>query len=302
VLAQRLTAGTVAGSGSADVAETAGYDPLVPLQLTGDGTPLFCVHPGLGEVLVFVNLAKYLVNERPFYALRARGFGRDESHFGSFAEMVDTYVAAIRRTQPHGPYAVAGYSYGGAVAFEIAKVLEAQGERVAFVGIFNLPPHISGRMNEITFTDGALNLALFLSLIAADDVAELRERLAPLSEEEQLAYLVRQAPPRRLTELDLDLEGFTAWVELAQGMVHLGRRYEPSGTVEQVRVFYCEPLTGAKQDWLDHQLRAWDGYTRRPNRYIEVDGEHYTLMSPEHVQTFQATMRSELRDALGDGR
>src|SRR5882672_9953515 len=46
------------------------YYPVVPLQLTGRKTPLFCVHPGTGDVLGFVNLAKYFVNERPFYALR----------------------------------------------------------------------------------------------------------------------------------------------------------------------------------------------------------------------------------------
>lgn len=289
LLARRLTGG----------AEQAGYDPLVRLQHTGDGVPLFCVHPGLGEVLVFVNLAKYLVNERPFYALRARGFGPGEKPFGSFAEMVDTYATAIRRVQPHGPYAVAGYSYGGAVAFEIAKAIEAQGERVPFVGIFNLPPHISGRMNEITFTDGAINLALFLSLINPDDIGSLRERLVGLSEAEQLAYLIEQAPPRRLAELDLDLPGFAAWVEVAQAMVHLGRDYEPSGTVETARVFYCEPLKGTKEDWLNLQLRPWEDFTRRGSRFIEVGGEHYTLMDPQHVQEFQAVLRRELGDALG---
>src|SRR5439155_497121 len=108
------------------------YDPIVPLQLSGNKTPLFCVHPGVGEVLVFVNLAKYFVNERPFYALRARGFNEGEKYFATFDEMVSTYVSAIRSRQPHGPYAVAGYSYGGAVAFEIAKVLESKGERAAF--------------------------------------------------------------------------------------------------------------------------------------------------------------------------
>ncbi|WP_234334194.1 non-ribosomal peptide synthetase [Streptomyces sp. NRRL B-1347] len=276
-----------------------GYDPLVPLQVTGDGTPLFCVHPGLGEVLVFVNLAKYFTGERPFYALRARGFGQGETHFGSFAEMVSTYVAAIRRTQPSGPYAVAGYSYGGAVAFEIAKQLEAEGDEVDFVGVFNLPPSISGRMNEITFTDGAINLALFLELIGAADVERLTATLRALPEADQLAYLVEQAPRRRLTELDLTVERFTAWVRLAQSMVHLGRTYEPSGSVGQVRVFYCTPLRGTKQEWLDDQLRHWDAFTRGPNQYIEVDGEHYTLMSPQHVQTFQASLRRELARALG---
>ncbi|MER5258761.1 non-ribosomal peptide synthetase [Streptomyces sp. NPDC002855] len=291
-LAGRLTAAQGAGGDGA-------YDPLVPLQVTGDGTPLFCVHPGLGEVLVFVNLAKYFTGERPFYALRARGFGQGESHFTSFDEMVTTYVDAIRRAQPSGPYAVAGYSYGGAVAFEIAKRLEADGDEVKFVGVFNLPPSISGRMNEITFTDGAINLALFLELIAAADIEGLTATLRPLPEADQLAHLVDHAPKRRLIELDLTVERFTTWVHLAQNMVHLGRTYEPSGTVDDVRVFYCTPLKGTKQAWLDGQLRHWDDFTRNPNQYIEVDGEHYTLMSPQHVQTFQATLRHELNRALG---
>ncbi|WP_413812284.1 alpha/beta fold hydrolase [Streptomyces sp. OE57] len=291
-LAGRLTAGQGAGG-------DATYDPLVPLQITGDGTPLFCVHPGLGEVLVFVNLAKYFTGERPFYALRARGFGRGETHFGSFDDMVSTYVEAIRRAQPSGPYAVAGYSYGGAVAFEIAKRLEADGDKVDFVGVFNLPPRISDRMNEITFTDGAINLALFLELIDATDIERLTATLRPLPEADQLAHLIDHAPKRRLTELDLTLERFADWVHLAQSMVHLGRGYEPSGSVGRVKVFYCTPLRGTKEEWLDHQLRHWDEFTRGPNAYIEVDGEHYTLMSPQHVHTFQATLRHELARALG---
>ncbi|MFB6991178.1 alpha/beta fold hydrolase [Streptomyces sp. NPDC056230] len=290
-LAARLASASGAGGDDA-------YDPLVPLQVTGEGIPLFCVHPGLGEVLVFVNLAKYFTGERPFYALRARGFGQGESHFASFDEMVGAYVAAIRRTRPSGPYAVAGYSYGGAVAFEIAKRLEADGERVDFVGIFNLPPRISGRMNEITFTDGAINLALFLELINPADIPELSTALRLLPEADQLARLVEHAPPRRLVELDLNVARFGAWVHLAQSMVHLGRDYEPSGTVEQARVFYCTPLKGTKQEWLDGQLRDWDEFTRETNSYIEVGGEHYTLMSPQHVQRFQATLRRELTRAL----
>ncbi|WP_326692482.1 non-ribosomal peptide synthetase [Streptomyces sp. NBC_01795] len=291
-LAGRLAAGQGTDGDSA-------YDPLVPLQITGDGTPLFCVHPGLGEVLVFINLAKYFTGERPFYALRARGFGQGETNFGSFGEMVSTYVAAIRRAQPEGPYAVAGYSYGGAVAFEIAKRLEAEGDEVRFVGVFNLPPRIADRMNEITFTDGAINLALFLELIDAADIEGLTTTLRHLSEDDQLAFLIDHAPKRRLTELDLTVERFTAWVHLAQSMVHVGRTYEPSGSVSDVRVFYCTPLKGTKQEWLDDQLRHWDDFTRTPNTYIEVDGEHYTLMSPQHVQTFQATLRHELARALG---
>lgn len=292
-LATRIDAGAPA--------TTAAYDPLVPLQLTGTRTPLFCVHPGVGEVLVFVNLAKYFTNERPFYALRARGFNPGEPHFTDFAEMVGCYVDAIRRVQPHGPYAVAGYSYGGAVAFEIAKVLEAAGERVDFVGIFNLPPHIKYRMNQLDVTEGAINLAFFLSLITGEQAAELPAQLRPLPLDDQMRALVALAPEGRMDELDLDLAGFTAWAALAQSLLTMGRSYEPSGAVDSLTVFYAIPLVGTKEDWLRDQLRKWDGFARSENRYVDVPGEHYTLMGPRHVARFQAILRAELDRSL-DGR
>jgi thioesterase domain-containing protein len=277
------------------------YDPLVPMQVSGHKTPLFCVHPGVGEVLVFVNLAKYFVADRPFYALRARGFNRGEKPFTSFAEMVDTYVEAIRATQPHGPYAVAGYSYGGAVAFEIAKVLQAQGERVDFVGSFNLPPHIKYRMEELDFVETAANLAFFLALINKKQSLELPGRLRGLPREQQLRHFIDIAPPDRLTELDLTAEKFAAWAELADGLTNLGRTYRPTGTVRSMSVFYAVPLRGTKEDWLRNELRRWDEHTTEQNRYIEVPGEHYTLMGPQHVAAFQAILRRELDRAMGDG-
>lgn len=280
--------------------DAAAYDPVVPMQLGGTKTPLFCVHPGVGEVLVFVNLAQYFAGDRPFYALRARGFNEGEKPFATFEEMVDTYVAAIRERQPHGPYAVAGYSYGGAVAFEIAKVLESQGERVDFVGSFNLPPHIKYRMNELDFVETAANLAFFLALIDKKQSLELPDLLRGLPREQQLAHFIDIAPKRRLAELDLDHERFAAWADLADRLTDLGRGYEPSGSVRSMSVFYAIPLRGTKQDWLANELRRWDAYTTEDNRYIDVPGEHYTLMGPRHVAAFQGILRRELDRAMGE--
>ncbi|WP_229859441.1 AMP-binding protein [Streptomyces poonensis] len=291
-LAARLTEQATSG--------TPAYDPIVPMQTSGTKTPLFCVHPGVGEVLVFVNLAKYFVGDRPFYALRARGFDKDEKPFATFEQMIDCYVDAIRARQPHGPYAIAGYSYGGVVAFEIAKVLRDQGERVDFVGSFNLPPHIKYRMDELDFTETAVNLAFFLSLIDKKQARELPGRLRGLPVEEQVIRLMDLAPPDRLAELDLDSQKFGDWAELANALTDLGRSYRPTGAVPSMSVFYAIPLRGTKQDWLDNELRRWDEHTTGPNRYIEVPGEHYTLMSPQHVASFQAILRRELDRALAD--
>lgn len=258
------------------------------------------MHPGVGEVLVFVNLARYFTGDRPFYALRARGFNQGEKPFVSFEQMVDAYVDAIRARQPHGPYAVAGYSYGGAVAFEIAKILESQGERVDFVGSFNLPPHIKYRMDELDFVDTAVNLAFFLELIDKKQSAELPDALRHLSREAQVARLIGLAPADRIAELDLDEDKFGAWADVANTLTDLGRDYEPSGRVRSMSVFHAIPLRGTRRDWLDNELRRWDEHTDGPNRYLEVPGEHYTLMSPRHVAAFQAILRRELDRSLAE--
>lgn len=56
------------------------YNPVVPMSTKGTKTPLWLVHPGVGEVLVFLNLAKF-ITDRPVYALRAKGFKKGEGFF-----------------------------------------------------------------------------------------------------------------------------------------------------------------------------------------------------------------------------
>ena len=272
------------------------YDPVVPLQLSGHKTPLFCVHPGTGDVLGYVNLAKYFANERPVYALKARGFDEGDECFRTFDDMVFSYADAIRRRQPRGPYAIAGYSYGGPVAFETAKVLESRGEHVAFVGSIDMPPYLLYLYDSVGC---AVNLAFLLSLIDEKQAKELPDQLrAAKPAQDTCEYLWRIAARRRITELDLDLPKFRLWARVAESLLTLGRSHRPSGAVESVTVLYAQPLCGTKDDWLHNQLKRWDDFTRTANRYIDVAGGHHTLMDDKHVATFQVVLRTEIERAL----
>ncbi|KAG1800376.1 atromentin synthetase [Suillus plorans] len=274
--------------------QTEEYDPIVPLQLTGNKTPIFFVHPGVGEVLIFVNLAKYFQNERPFYALRARGFEPGHPFFTSMDEMVSCYAAAVKRTQATGPYAIAGYSYGGVVAFEVAKRLEAMGEEVKFVGLINIPPHIADRMHEIDWTGGMLNLSYFLGLVSKHDANDLAPALRPMTRKEQLEVVWKLSPPDRLVELQLTPEKLDHWVDIAGSLIECGKDYNPSGSVSATDVFYAIPLRGSKSDWLNNQLKPWSGFSRGEPSYTDVPGQHYTLMDFDHVPQFQKIFRGRL--------
>jgi thioesterase domain-containing protein len=49
------------------------------------------------------------------------------------------YVEELRRIQPEGPYQLIGYSFGGVIAYEMARQLLASGERVMFLGLLDTP-------------------------------------------------------------------------------------------------------------------------------------------------------------------
>ncbi len=104
-------------------------DALVPIQLTGSKPPFFFVHDLSGGVLSYTALARYLGSEQPLYGLEA--VGPDDR----METIASRYLDAIRDVQPGGPYRLGGFCFGGFVAYEMARQLESQGDRVALLAI-----------------------------------------------------------------------------------------------------------------------------------------------------------------------
>ncbi len=273
------------------------YNPVVRMQHQGVKTPLWLVHPGVGEILIFINLAKH-ITDRPVYALRARGFNAGETYFESVQEVVMTYHAAIKATQPTGPYAIAGYSYGSMLAFETAKILKGNGDEVRFLGSFNLPPHIKDRMSQLIWSECLLHLSYFLDIITETTAYELSVPLRPLNKKEALAIVVKIANPTRMSELSLTSDALYKWANLAFALQGIAKDYEPEGRVASMDVFYATPLAAvarSKQEWVEGPLSKWRDFVEEAPRYHEVDGAHYTMISPEHVQRFTKKLKSALQ-------
>ena len=113
------------------------FQSLVPMRPGSDGPPLFLVHSIWGDVLGMRQLAMAMKGDVPVYGLRARGLNPGEEQQSSVEEMAATYVEVIRDFQPEGPYRVAGHSFGGLLAFEMARLLTEQGQEVDWLGIID---------------------------------------------------------------------------------------------------------------------------------------------------------------------
>ncbi|MGY2224210.1 amino acid adenylation domain-containing protein [Pseudomonas gingeri] len=97
--------------------------------------PLFCLPPGGGGTYSYYPLAGQLKDSRRVYGLVNKSYVVPGWFDRTWEEMVAYYVQQIRHTQPEGPYNLLGWSLGGALALEVAHVLESAGERVDFLGL-----------------------------------------------------------------------------------------------------------------------------------------------------------------------
>ncbi|HEX6351756.1 non-ribosomal peptide synthetase/type I polyketide synthase [Actinophytocola sp.] len=100
------------------------FDPVIPLRESGDGPPLFLVHPIGGNVFCYRELVEHLPADRPVYGLRAAGAEPGTEPIASMEAIATSYLEAIRRVHPEGPFHLAGWSFGGYVAFELARRLD----------------------------------------------------------------------------------------------------------------------------------------------------------------------------------
>ena len=115
---------------------------LAPLAFRsdGEGTPLFLLHYLTPSQV----LAKYLGPDRPVFGIDSAF--EEEMYLWeeagritvSVEELARRCLAELQSAQPRGPYCLAGFCFGGALAFEVAKQLRKQGEPVAFLGLLDL--------------------------------------------------------------------------------------------------------------------------------------------------------------------
>ena len=251
--------------------------PKLVLLRPGVGDrPLFIVHQLFGDVLQMLPLALALDTGRPIYGLQARGLDPREQPQTRVEDMAETYVETIRAVQPTGPYAIAGYSFGGLVAFEMARVLSRAGDRVDFLGLIDanvkhtcLPPLARWR-----FLAGK-----GLGLLAS-----------PLAERGRFARYLR----RRLT----------AWTPIEAGpaeMAPLARRTEQSN-LDAFDAYRPEPYDGSvtlitaetRTPGLCDPLPVWRRAVQGDLTVERVAGGHHEIVAEPRVRVLADRIAAHL--------
>src|SRR5690606_10088552 len=111
-----------------------------------DHPPLFLMPAGLGslaDALVHQDLIRRLGNKWSIYGLVTDSKDADLSSFATIDELVRAEIAALRTVQANGPYSLIGVCAGGRVAYEVARTLVQEGERVDRLLLLDTPLRFS---------------------------------------------------------------------------------------------------------------------------------------------------------------
>ncbi|MEO6053490.1 MAG: amino acid adenylation domain-containing protein, partial [Chthoniobacterales bacterium] len=279
---------------------------LSPVQPKGHLTPFFCIHGGDGRVMIYRHLSKHLDSDRPLLGIESPGlFKNDAIKVGRVEKMAADYLRVLKKRQAHGPYYLGGYSFGGVVAYEMARLLIAEGEKVQFLALFDtMNRNRRLRYNPIKWARGMLN-----TFMAAGVPARIRgiskrgwnylrgQESLPLSA--QIKNFTQQIMRFMLGRLQ-NKEGVFAprpaeahtglrGSQLVRAYIWSMRKYHPKP--------YRGKLTLFKVKNNDEQGMTEDyGWGKLVDKLdiVPVKGEHLTMFDAENIGTLGESVRQHL--------
>jgi thioesterase domain-containing protein len=265
---------------------------LVEIQKGGSRPPLFFVHPAGGNVFRYVELARLLGPEQPFYGLQAQGLdGGLEAHT-RVEEMAAHYVGLIRGLGTAGPYRLGGWSLGGVVAFEMARQLRAAGEEVELVALLDSYATQSVAVDDDGADDAEADLYaqfiqhLGLSVSALAGYAEEFRRLAG---DERLAFVLERIMAAEDRYARLGAARMRRLFEVFETHTRAARAYRPGPFDGRVALFAASEGGG------EAAAAGWSALAAGGLDFRLMPGDHYTLLERPNVEVLAGELGARLQ-------
>ena len=247
---------------------------------------VFLVHPAGGSTFCYSSLGRYVAANVNLCAI---DLPEGYEAYASLSTLAERYAAAIKSRQPQGPYQVGGYSFGGNLAHELARLLEETGSEVATVYMFDSHPPEAYN----TYDGSELDyVGAFPTLVASYFKPGLID-VATRESEGVRDWTVAVEIVRRLGILKGSISNddaerfFRRWV-FSHGLL---KRHEPPARIgAPLTIFVAQedepPLLLEKLKIARVSKSGWKSHCANRVRAIPVPGDHFTMFSTSrHLKT-----------------
>jgi len=294
-------------------ASSMSWSCLVELQAAGSQLPLFFAHPGGGGALCYLDLARCLGSDQPFYGFQTPGLYGERAYFTTIEDMASHYIEAMRAIQAEGPYFLGGWSLGGVVAYEMAQQLVAQGEKVGQLLLLDCSvwarkrENAKGEEGDIQEEqDIEEDIAAMLMDILAEEWPISREELEPLEMDERLDYVLRRAKDKNIFPPDIDVARARSYLKMFRTNERAASKYIAQAYPGEVTLFKTTsniempPSDEAAPSeemmkMIQDPTMGWGDLAAGGVRVVDVPGNHQTMVSKPHVEILARRIRDSLQ-------
>lgn len=263
------------------------WQALVPIKTTGSKPPVYLIHGGGLNIILFKTISEDLDPEQPVYAFQALGLNKPTAIPDTIEEIATIYVAELLVTNPKGPYQLVGYSLGGFIAWEMAKQLKAIGKEIKFLAILDT---YAGNADQ--FYTPALRFAVKLKrqffkvpFLIKSFVLYPKEAF-----DYQVAYFLN-----RLDGIEKEISDvafFTPYEkQIYKTYKNAQQNYRIRPSELQVNVF----RVFKRLYFLDDLVQlGWGRFAKSGVKVIVIPGDHKTFLYPPNDRAFAKILQMEL--------
>lgn len=256
---------------------------LISIDNSGEGEPIFMVHPAGGYATCYRNLASQL--KRPVYAFQFPLTGGSVNEENLISFLADYYLMEMKNIQPEGPYIIGGWSTGSIVAYEMVALLQQAGEEVQQFIVLDAPsPHDCRDVTEHQV------LAWFLEDTAPGITVKDMQSITIVTGEENDPVNLKNAIEQLSEDVKqrLDAEALTDNYRVFRAIIRAGRKFQPKIKLN-MDIALCRAKELVVDEFLNHPYQhektwGWQDLTHCRVISKTVPGSHYSFLNDPHVR------------------
>jgi amino acid adenylation domain-containing protein len=264
------------------------WDCMVPIRTSGSKNPIFLVHGGGMNILMFKSLSDYFDADQPVYGIQALGLNKETEVPKSIEEIVKKYIDEILLIDQHGPYTIVGYSLGGILVYEIARQLKALGKEMAMVGVIDTYASTGEDLTETT--------QILKKITRQFNKVPFFAKSFFKNPKETISY--QKTILKRKFQSALHTEILDTPFELADYEMSIYKQYsEALSRYRLVADDIAVTLFRARKRLYyldDNEYLGWRSYARKGVSVWDVAGDHKTFLYPPHDKELVEVIRSAM--------
>ncbi len=259
--------------------------------------PLFFIHV-LGHGLKYCRpVAKYLPSELPAYGLSIQLLDKQPQIANRVEDLARFYISEVKKIQPVGPYMFIGFSFGGLVAFEMAKQMRESGKDVRLVVLVDSTLSTAFKKTGVIkrvkehYKSWRKQGAFYLKQnIVLKFYYSWKEKFTHWYLRKRLWYYKLTG---KKSDMSVDLKEFDAWKENKEA----ARQYYPYSYAGKVILLKSDQTTSQVEYLMDPQL-GWGDVVSGGVEIIKCPGNHLGMLADHFVETVAKKLMQSIKKAL----